>query len=115
MHKLSIIIPSYNEARTIKTLIEKIKAVDLPAGKAGLGNVEKEIIVVDNGSTDETAQILKAVDGIRVLTLNPNRKKGGAVKAGIKEATGNIVIVQDADLEYDPNDYPAMIRPILDG
>ena len=115
MHKLSIIIPAYNEARTIEALIAKVKAVDLPAGEAGLGNVEKEIIVVDNGSTDETAQILKAVDGIRVLTLNPNRKKGGAVKAGIKEATGNIVIVQDADLEYDPNDYPAMIRPILDG
>lgn len=108
MHKLSIIIPAYNESRTLRQIIEQVQAVHL-------GAVEKEIIVVDNGSMDETPKILESIDGVRKIRLEPNRRKGGAVKAGIKEATGDIVIVQDADLEYDPNDYPAMIQPILEG
>lgn len=108
MRKLSIIIPAYNEARTIQQILEKVKSVNL-------GAVEKEVVVVDNGSIDETPQILESISGIRTLRIDPNRQKGGAVKAGIKEATGDIVIIQDADLEYDPQDYLAMIQPILDG
>lgn len=108
MSKLSIIIPAYNEARTIQQIIEKVKAVDL-------GSLEQEIIVVDNSSVDETPHILDNIGGIKRLRLDPNRKKGGAVKAGIKSATGDLVIIQDADLEYDPQDYREMIRPIIEG
>lgn len=105
--KLSIIIPSYNEEKTILEIIKRVKGVSL--------SLDKEIIVVDNASTDATPSILKSVTGIKVVTLNPNRGKGGALKAGIKETTGDLIIFQDADLEYDPQDYPAMIQPILEG
>ena len=108
MHKLSIIIPAYNEARTIQQIIEKVKAVDL-------GAVEKEIIVVDDGSRDGTRDILKTISDIRYIFHEKNLGKGGAVKTGFQNATGDMVIIQDADLEYDPNDYKEMIRPILDG
>ena len=106
--KLSVIIPAYNEARTLREIIRRVQAVQLTG-------LEKEIIIVDNGSIDDTPLILKLLSGIRVLTLNPNRGKGGAVKAGFTAATGDILIIQDADLEYEPNDYPAVIRPILEG
>ncbi|KKR32431.1 MAG: Glycosyl transferase family 2 [Parcubacteria group bacterium GW2011_GWF2_39_8b] len=104
--KLSIIIPAYNEQKTILEIIKRVKDARL--------DLEKEIIVVDNGSSDHTKDTLKGVEGIKVVTLNPNRGKGGAIKAGLKEVTGDIVIFQDADLEYDPQDYPAVIKPILD-
>lgn len=105
--KLSIIIPAYNEKNTIEEIIRRIKAANLP--------LEKEIIVVDDGSRDGTREILKTIPGIRYIFHEKNLGKGGAVKTGFKNATGDIVIVQDADLEYDPNDYLAVIKPILEG
>lgn len=106
--KLSIIIPAYNEKATIEKIIRRIKAVNL-------GAVEKEIIVVDDGSRDGTREILKKIPDIRYIFNEKNLGKGGAVKTGFKNATGDILIIQDADLEYDPQDYLSMIQPILDG
>jgi glycosyltransferase involved in cell wall biosynthesis len=106
---LSVVIPAYNEARFIGTLLERIKAVDL----APLG-VAVEIIVVDDGSTDETAAIVEAADGVRLIRMDRNGGKGRAVRAGIAAATGELLLIQDADLEYDPRDYVAMLRAMLD-
>jgi glycosyltransferase involved in cell wall biosynthesis len=106
--KLSIIIPAYNEKATIEEIIRRIEAVDL-------GILKKEIIVVDDGSTDGTREILKKIPDIRYIFHEKNLGKGGAVKTGFREATGDILIIQDADLEYDPNDYSAMIQPIVNG
>ncbi len=108
MHKLSIVIPAYNEKNTIEEIIRRINAVDL-------GGVEKEIIVVDDGSRDGTRDILKNIPTIRYIFHEKNLGKGGAVKTGIKNATGDMLIIQDADLEYDPQDYRAMIQPLVDG
>jgi glycosyltransferase involved in cell wall biosynthesis len=106
--RLSIIIPSYNEARTIRSVIDRVAAVDL-------GAVEKEIIVVDDGSQDDTRDILKTIPGIRPIVHAMNGGKGAALSTGIKAATGDMVIFQDADLEYDPRDYPVVIQPLLQG
>ncbi len=106
--KLSIVVPSYNEKNTIEEIIRRVKAVDL-------GGIEKEIIIVDDGSKDGTREIIKQIPGIRYIFHEKNLGKGGAMKTGFKAATGDILIPQDADLEYDPNDYMAMIKPILDG
>jgi len=108
MKKLSIVIPAYNEKNTIKEIISRIKAVDL-------NGLEKEIIVVDDGSKDGTREILKNIAGIKYIFHEKNLGKGGAVKTGFQNATGDIVIIQDADLEYDPNEYYEVIKPILDG
>lgn len=106
--KLSILIPVYNEEKTIAELIELVK-------KVNLGEIEKEIIVIDDGSKDRTREIVRKNDGIRFIEHEKNLGKGGAVKTGIREATGDIIIIQDADLEYDPNEYPLCIQPIVDG
>jgi glycosyltransferase involved in cell wall biosynthesis len=107
--KLSVVIPVYDEAATIKELIERVQRIDIP----------KEIIVVDDGSTDGTPEILtmlgKEHENLRLI-LNPkNQGKGAALRAGFQQATGNYVIVQDADLEYDPEDYPALLKPLIEG
>jgi len=105
--KLSIIVPAFNESATIKSLLERVLAVDLP----------KEVIVVDDGSTDTTASLVErfADRGVKLLRHAHNRGKGAAIRTGLDAMTGDVVIIQDADLEYDPNDYPAVIGPIVRG
>ena len=106
---LSIVIPAYNEERFIGTLLEQVAAVDLEA----LG-VRKEIIVVDDCSSDRTAEIASAFDSVRLHRLKSNSGKGAAVRSGLELAAGDYVVIQDADLEYDPRDYVPMMRAILE-
>jgi dolichol-phosphate mannosyltransferase len=105
--KLSILIPAYNESATIVALLRKVKQSKL--------SLAKQIIVVDDGSTDNTAALAKSVAGVTVIVHKKNSGKGAAIRTAISHATGDIVIIQDADLEYDPNDYASLIQPIIDG
>jgi glycosyltransferase involved in cell wall biosynthesis len=107
---LSIVIPAYNEEKFIGTLLERIRSVDLD--QLGL---RREIIVVDDCSTDRTAAVAEAVPGVRVHRQARNGGKGSAVRAGIGAAKEDLVIIQDADLEYDPEDYLPMLRALLAG
>jgi dolichol-phosphate mannosyltransferase len=107
---LSIVIPAYNEERFIGQLLQRIQAVDLTPL-----SLTKEIIVVDDCSKDGTAEIAGAVEGVRLRRMERNGGKGRAVRAGIAAATGEYLIIQDADLEYDPQDYIPMLRPLLNG
>jgi dolichol-phosphate mannosyltransferase len=107
---LSIVIPAYNEERYIATLLERIDAVDL--GSLG---IEKEVIVVDDCSRDGTASIVEGIAGVRLVRMERNGGKGRAVRAGIGAATGDYLIIQDADLEYDPRDYLPMLEALLAG
>lgn len=110
MSTLSVVIPAYNEERFVGALLEKITAVDLaPLGYA------MELIVVDDCSKDGTASIVAAVPGVHLIRMEKNGGKGRAVRAGIAAATGDLLIIQDADLEYDPQDYLPMMRALLDG
>lgn len=103
--KLSIIIPAYNEIDTIEEVLRRVRAVE----------IDKEIIVTDDCSTDGTREILRSQPGIILIESDCNRGKGASIRAAIERVTGDIVLIQDADLEYDPNDYPALIQPIIDG
>ena len=93
--KVSILIPCYNEAETILELLEKVKKVEI-------SGFEKEIIVIDDGSQDISVEILKAQKNIKLILNSQNRGKGYAIRKGIKVSTGNIILIQDADLEYNP-------------
>lgn len=103
---LSVIIPAYNECDTIEEIIRRV----------GMVNIPKEIIVVDDSSTDGTRQILEAMDSdhVRVLYHDTNLGKGAAIRTALREVQGDVVIIQDADLEYDPVDYHAMLKLILE-
>ncbi len=107
---LSIVIPAYNEERFIGTLLQQIDAVDLsPLG------IAKQVIVVDDCSTDRTAEIVAGFPSVSLKRLERNAGKGRAVRAGMEQATGDFLIIQDADLEYDPRDYVPMVRALLEG
>lgn len=106
--KLSVIIPVYNEVKNISEIVKRVQATKLAT----------EIIIVDDGSQDGTGEILQKMDGkkkVRVLLQKKNQGKGTAVVTGMRAAKGDILLIQDADLEYDPRDYPTLLKPIKEG
>jgi glycosyltransferase involved in cell wall biosynthesis len=108
--KLSVVIPAFNERCTIREVVGRVRSVDLP--------LDLEIIIVDDCSTDGTRSILEEFAGlpeVRIVLHDQNRGKGAAIRTGFQQATGDVILIQDADLEYDPAEYPKLLQPILDG
>ena len=106
---LSVIVPVYNERNTVAEILRRIRAVEVP--------LQVEVIVVDDGSTDGTGKVLSALEDstVRVLTHPANLGKGAAVRTGLGSARGELVLIQDADLEYDPDDWPRLLDPVIKG
>jgi glycosyltransferase involved in cell wall biosynthesis len=108
--KLSVVIPVYNERQTVRTIIDRVLATPF----------DKEILIVDDGSTDGTRDVLRELEAegderLKIFFQEVNGGKGSALAVGFKHATGDVVLIQDADLEYTPDDYPALLKPIQDG
>jgi glycosyltransferase involved in cell wall biosynthesis len=106
---LSVIVPVYNERNTVVEVLRRIRAVELP--------LALEVVVVDDGSTDGTAKVLSALEDstVRIIRHSENRGKGAAIRSGLDKASGDLVLIQDADLEYDPDDWPRLLDPVLKG
>ena len=111
LRKLSVIVPVYNERNTVVEVLRRMRAVELPDG------IDREIIVVDDGSTDGTRDVLNQLSDstVRIILHDHNRGKGAAVRTGIEVASGDYVLIQDADLEYDPEDWPKLVAPVMRG
>ena len=109
--KLSVVVPVFNERNTLVELLRRVRSVDLP------GDIEREIVVVDDGSSDGTRDVLNQLSDstVRVVLHDANQGKGAALRTGFAHATGDYVLVQDADLEYDPHDWPRLLDPVLRG
>ncbi len=109
MKTLSVVIPAYNEEKTLESIISRVEAVKLP-------DLKKEIIVVDDCSRDGTRDVLRKLGNrCKAIYHTVNQGKGAALRTGFKEVTGDFAIIQDADLEYDPEEYPLLLQPLLDG
>jgi glycosyltransferase involved in cell wall biosynthesis len=121
--KLSVVIPVFNEIGTIQEIVERIQAVSLDVSiwtdhaNADVVRLERELVIVDDGSTDGSRDYLRTLENVpsvRIIFHEANQGKGGAVRTGLQHVTGDICLIQDADLEYDPRDYPALLQPILE-
>jgi glycosyltransferase involved in cell wall biosynthesis len=111
IRKLSVIVPVFNERNTVVEVVRRMRAVELPDG------IEREIIIIDDGSGDGTRDVLRQLGDstVRILVHEENRGKGAAVRTGLALASGDYVLIQDADLEYDPDDWPKLIAPVIRG
>jgi glycosyltransferase involved in cell wall biosynthesis len=111
LRKLSVVVPVFNERNTLVEIVRRMRAVELP------DSIEREIVVIDDGSDDGTRDVLKQLGDstVRVILHPHNRGKGAAVRTGFEHATGDYILVQDADLEYDPEDWPRLLAPVLSG